>query len=251
MNIKQHVLGWDRTVGSPLLSTYLWLKGPRISRERFLGRGSFGYVARRDFFLGLQSYLQLNRVTGSYVEFGSHELNTARIALNTIGRHNLPTDITRFFLFDTFAGMPEPRGIDQQRIWRSGMNATGIEEAQRILGRDLYRTTLVPGLFQDSLVTFGHEELLPIAVAYVDCDYYESAKTVLDFLGPRLSHGSVLVFDDWDAYYADPQRGERKAFAEFAEQVSHRLSFTPFLRIASGGTSFVVHETAKIGLAVL
>jgi len=250
MNLKSEVLRLDGRSGSHLLRSYLWFKNPRISRERTFGRRDFGYSARYAFFQSLSSYLQLNRITGSYLEFGSHELNTARIAMNTIGRHNLPIKVSRFFLFDTFAGMPAPTGVDEQRIWRAGMNSTGLSVARRTLRRDLYRTTLVPGLYSDTLATFGHPDVLPIAVAYVDCDYYRSAKDVLDFLGSRLSHGSVLVFDDWDAYYADPERGERRAFKEFEAQCAGHLTFTPFMRLASGGMSFVVHEQSKIGTAV-
>jgi O-methyltransferase len=110
--------------------------------------------------------------------------------------------------------------------------------------------TLVPGLYEDTLPHFDHTALLPVAVAYVDCDYHESAKSVLDFLSSRLSHGSVLVFDDWDAYYADPMRGERRAFDEFREASEGRLSFEPFLRIPTGGHSFIVHERGLLGQPV-
>jgi O-methyltransferase len=200
-----------------------------------------------NFFGAVAAYLQLNRLSGSYVEFGSHTLSTARMALNTLGQHNIPAPATHFFLFDTFSGMPTPTGLDRQRIWRAGMNATSLSSAKKLLKRDQYRLTLVQGLFEDTLPTFEHAALLPIAVAYVDCDYYESAKSVLDFLSPRLSHGSVLVFDDWDAYYADPARGERRAFDEFKRANLGRLSFEPFLRLATGGHSFIVHDEGLLG----
>jgi hypothetical protein len=49
----------------------------------------------------------------------------------------------------------------------------------------------------------------------VDCDLYESAKVVLDFMTPLLTAGSVLVFDDWFSFRGDPAFGEQRACAEW------------------------------------
>ncbi len=115
MEVKQRILRCDSRLGHPLLRTYLSVKGPRISRIPWQGRRTFAFDSRWRFFRSVEAYLQLNRFSGSYLEFGSHTLNTARIALNTLGQHNIPAPVTHFFLFDTFAGMPTPTGVDQQR----------------------------------------------------------------------------------------------------------------------------------------
>ena len=64
---------------------------------------------------------------------------------------------------------------------------------------------LVQGLFQDTIT--GDE---PVAVAHIDGDWYESVRTCLNRIGPRLPSGGVMVIDDYD-YWS----GCRTAVDEF------------------------------------
>jgi hypothetical protein len=76
--------------------------------------------------------------------------------------------IYHFYAFDSFAGMPEPIGIDRQKIWRKGMNHTSLERFRSICKDDLHRITTVAGFFSDSLRTFRWNEKEKIALAYID-----------------------------------------------------------------------------------
>ena len=58
-------------------------------------------------------------------------------------------------------------------------------------------------------------DIKKLAVVYVDCDLYESAKDVLKFIEPYIQEGTLICFDDWNAYKGRPDRGEQKAFNEF------------------------------------
>jgi O-methyltransferase len=81
-----------------------------------------------------------------------------------------------------------------------------------------YRVGLVQGLFQD---TIKIDE--PVALAHVDCDWYESTLTCLIRIAPQLAPGGRIVIDDYwtwsgcgtavDEYVADhPElRVERRA----------------------------------------
>ena len=62
------------------------------------------------------------------------------------------------------------------------------------------------GLVQDTLAADGP----PIAVAHVDCDWYDPVLHCLDVMWARLSPGGVIVVDDYDAW-----SGCRKAVDEF------------------------------------
>jgi hypothetical protein len=57
---------------------------------------------------------------------------------------------------------------------------------------DANAVTLVKGLFQDTIT--GDE---PVALAHIDGDWYESVRTCLDRIGPRLPPGGVMVIDDY------------------------------------------------------
>jgi asparagine synthase (glutamine-hydrolysing) len=70
---------------------------------------------------------------------------------------------------------------------------------------DANNVTLVKGLFQDTIV--GDE---PVAIAHIDGDWYESVRTCLTRIGPRLPSGGVMIIDDY-FYWS----GCRKAVDEF------------------------------------
>ncbi len=64
---------------------------------------------------------------------------------------------------------------------------------------------LIEGLFEDTIV--GDE---PVALAHIDGDWYESVRTCLERIGPRLAPGGVMVVDDYEMW-----SGCRRAVDEF------------------------------------
>lgn len=198
-----------------------------------------------------QRFLQVNRIDGVYAEFGSHEVNTFRFALNTLGQYGKPVKTHHFYAFDSFEGMPEPEGIDRQKIWRKGMNATSLEKFRQLCSADMHRITAVKGFFEESLPAFKWPNEHRISVAYIDVDYYSSTAEALRFIADKLQHGSILAFDDWNCYYADPDRGQRKAVREFTELHAGRARLEPFLPISFGGMSFIYQELDKLGTSAL
>jgi hypothetical protein len=71
---------------------------------------------------------------------------------------------------------------------RKNLRDFGIETA-----RD--KVNLIQGLFEDTLYPDG-----PVALAHIDCDWYEPVRTCIDRILPKLSVGGVLVFDDYSSY---------------------------------------------------
>lgn len=207
-----------------------------------------------EWFKNAAHYLHVNRLEGVYTEFGSHEVNTFRMALNTLGnykRWGYPSRISRFYAFDSFEGMPESKGIDKQKIWRASMNFTSEDKFRKICKKDLYRITTVKGFYEDVLPKYKWNYDHKIILAYIDSDYYSSAISVLKFIKDKLAHGAILAFDDWNCYYGDPERGEKRAFAEFKEELKHIAHFEPFLPISFGGMSFIYLKRELMGKEVL
>lgn len=247
-NIDQSCLGGYlylsyRTICSNIES----LKLPRITPLSKKTLINYGLLERYKFFQSAQYFLQVNRINGVYLEFGCHEVNTFRMALNTLGSHRKPNKITRFIAFDSFEGMPSPEGIDKQMIWKTGMNHTSLEKFLEITKKDAHRIEAVKGFYSDSLKSYKLSEEDKIALAYIDCDYYSSTVDVLNFLSTKISHGTIIAFDDWDCYYADPQRGQRKAFTEFKTAMENSFLFVKFRTIGSGGMSFICLERKLVG----
>ena len=232
-------------------SVYIPLKIMRITKLPSSLQKNFALKSRLQFFERAQYYLQVNRIDGIYAEFGSHEANTFRMALRTLGLPGKPNKIFKFYAFDSFEGMPEPEGIDKQKIWRKAMNFTSEKKFRSIVKKDLHRVETVKGFYEISLPNFDFDPEEKVALAYIDCDYYSSTAVCLEFLIGNLQHGCLLAFDDWDCFYSDPKRGQKRAFYEFSEKVAENFHFEELCNIPSGGRCFVVLHKEKMGTEFL
>ncbi len=214
----------------PLLNRVPPLDHISWTREIYTG---FGRDERRSIFMSIARFAHINRpISGYYMEFGSHEGNTMRIAWDCL--HRL-FDWT-FIAFDSFEGLPRMQDFDRSDIFRPGNLATGEEDFIRIVtahGVRRERLRTVKGFYSESLTPQLRDSLQPgkAAVVYVDCDLYESTVSVLDFIHPFLQLGTIVVFDDWNCYHARPDAGERRAWREFLER-NPELVFEDFVSTA-------------------
>ena len=157
---------------------------------------------------------------GDYYEFGIYRgftFWTAQRVMTELGNESM-----RFIGLDSFAGLPAVRGLDAYKgDFFKGQFSSSDKYVRAMLdehGVDWNRTVLVPGFYEETLVPELHREqnLRPAAVVLVDCDLYESASRVLRFLADGLlQDGTILIFDDWNAFDSDDDRGERRAYREF------------------------------------
>ncbi len=109
--------------------------------------------------------------------------------------------------FDSFQGLPED--------WKPGEPA-GSYSTEGRLPACAAHVQLHQGWFEDSLPGFAAKLTEPIALLHVDCDLYSSTRTVLGNLGPKLTTGSLLVFDDFLSYAGYEQYEFRAAQEYFA-----------------------------------
>ena len=111
------------------------------------------------------------------------------------------------FLFDTFAGMPEPSSRDgvskqvyQQKKRQDADNAwcyASIGTVKENLYRTGYpaeRIHFVQGAVEDTLPSAAPDS---ISLLRLDTDWYESSLHELVHLYPRLTHGGILILDDY------------------------------------------------------
>ncbi len=101
---------------------------------------------------------------------------------------------------------------------------------------------IVEGFYEDSLASPERISLDRVAVAWVDCDLYDSTVPVLDFLAPRLAHGAVLFFDDWYCFKGSPEQGEARACREWLER-NPDISLVPWHKFHWAGRSFLVQRS--------
>lgn len=178
---------------------------------------------------------------GDYYEFGLYRGFTfwsAQQFMQTLGNKSI-----RFVGFDSFQGLPKPHGVDTYRDdFVEGQFRAGYDYVHDKLnehGVDWNRTLLIPGFFADSLTPACKKVhgLRRAAVVLVDCDLYESTTYVLAFLDDLLLDGSFVIFDDWNAFDADDEKGERRAFREFLAS-QPRWSAEPLFAYGAHGQAF-------------
>jgi O-methyltransferase len=198
---------------------------------------------RRRFFWDAFVALEINKISGDYVEFGSYGGNSLSLAYEAISEIG---NARHLWAFDSFDSLPEITDPRDER-WRNnfGLNQGGVENFyadcdRQGVPRDAY--TAVVGYFSDTLPRLGAAGApADIALVYVDCNMYTSTVSVFEFLAPRLKHGMIIAFDDYFLWTATEVSGERSALDEFLV-ANPQWHFERYKEVHYAGTSFVVEN---------
>jgi O-methyltransferase len=229
--------------------------GPKRGRlvtleERLLAVERRAIDLRRYALEEIAEYLQFAQIAGDYCEFGVAEGHAFVNAHELMGR-SFPD--MRFHAFDSFEGLPRPQGVDAQGAYTGAFHEgqfacsldafTGrlrslqVPEAQVSIHKGWFDRTLAAGQPADAIET--------VAVAWVDCDLYESTVPVLNFLASRLKPGSVVVFDDWGCYRNQPDSGEQRACREWLD-ANPQLRLDPLFSYGWTGRVFTVSAAPTV-----
>lgn len=130
----------------------------------------------------------------------------------------------RFLAFDSFAGLPKPKKIDSDHpLFREGRYDCSKEEFIKIIKKanlDLNQIEIIDGFYEQSLTVEIKKKLKidKAAIIMIDCDYYDSTVFVLRFITDLIQNGTIIIFDDWYNYKANPRKGEQLACREWLEK---------------------------------
>jgi O-methyltransferase len=227
-----------------LRSPFKWLK--RTTRPSWAKtRDRLGEAEYEAVLKNAMCYASGCKVEGDYLEFGVSWGYTFIAAFQNAQRFNLKA--MRFYAFDSFEGLPEIQGIDAQGDceYHQGQYACNVPDFQRRIsqeGVDLNRVKLVPGWYDKTLneKTKRDLQIKKAAVVWVDCDLYESTVPVLDFITDYVQSGTIILFDDWYCFKADPNRGERRAFTEWLARNPTIRAFE-YKKFEAAGNSFILN----------
>jgi hypothetical protein len=183
-------------------------------------------------------YIVRNAVPGDIVECGVWRGGASMVAALSLLSEGDTT--RRVWLYDTFAGMTAPTakdthrwaatyrwaGQDARKIWQQSKRGdsnewcyAALDEVQQNLFATGYPQSQLEFVKGDVAKTLSSGGPAKIAVLRLDTDWYESTKTALQVLYPRLSENGVLIIDDYGVW-----AGARQAVDEyFAEQKINML----------------------------
>jgi len=166
-------------------------------------------------------WVQESKLRGHYLEFGVGAGRSAVAAIRA-NRRSTTQCIERYFLFDSFAGLPPLTGPDESSAqFAEGDFAFSVDEVAAKLAQhgviDGADVVLVPGYFEQSLPAFDPLELRGglAAIVHMDVDLHGSCAAALAFLTPYVQPGTLFLFDDWNCFAARSDKGERRATREW------------------------------------
>lgn len=199
-------------------------RGGWKSVARILVRGNPPYFETRKYKLIDISLRRLKKwgVSGDYFEFGLFRGRAFLSAYELKKKYGLDMHL---YGFDSFEGLPAVSGKDASwGVFNSGQYKCSIDDFEGILQEfrvPQHAYTLIPGFYDKSLPDVASEGAIgskQCALAYIDCDLYESTVPVLEFLNSYLVGGSVIIFDDWFSFAGDPYSGQIRAVREWEEE---------------------------------
>lgn len=177
---------------------------------------------------------------GTYYEFGVFKGFSIWFAQQYFDLH-YPGKIDHYFGFDSFQGLPHSE-VDQNPLWTPGNYSAAYETVQQHIEHwhgDLSRLTLVKGFFDLPFLHSLDYNFEKASVCVIDSDLYESARDALEFIRHSLQVGTLLLFDDYNAFNKSPDHGERRAFREFQEHYPNVI-FQSLFSIGHHGQCFQI-----------
>jgi hypothetical protein len=181
-------------------------------------------------------YVHRLQIPGAFVECGVWRGGSSMAAALTL--LDCGCNTREFYLYDTYEGMTAPSDID---VSHDGVSAaeqlqttprgSGVwcEASETEVRNNMLATGWPSPLIH--LIKGPVEQTIPtvtpgrIAILRLDTDWYESTRHELTHLFPLLSHGGVLIIDDYGHW-----KGSRRATDEFLaghpDFFLHRVDYT-------------------------
>ena len=223
------------------------------NNQRFRQSQSF------EFYRNAMEFIISSHIAGSYFEFGTHRARTFTMVmgLDDFYASNMGATaggltpksgggfMDKYFAFDSFEGWPSfVNGTEDLQFAPGGAKTSELEFLNLLTsyGQSIERVELVKGFYEKSLTkslaTRLSSENVKASLITVDCNLYESYKSVFAWVDQFMQPGTVLFLDDYNLFKAQPTEGPRLAFHEYKERT--KWKFEPFLSVASCGYSFIV-----------
>ncbi len=175
------------------------------------------YMPAEQFHIEWRAYLagwaakQCLGLPGDFVECG---VNRGFLALFIYEYTGLDQRGKRFFLFDTYEGIPEAQMSTEEAKFAKSKNAryyqhTDFDHVRRCFAP--YRgATLVKGIVPDSL---AGQEIDQVAFLSIDMNIAAPEIAAFQWFWPRLSPGGICLLDDYNSPAHRPQKAAFDALA--------------------------------------
>jgi O-methyltransferase len=184
-------------------------------RKTFLKFRDFTMVPEDVYIGNLRLVAGVTGVPGAVIECGTWRGGMIAGMADTLGAGR------RYYLFDSFEGLPPAKEIDGAAAMAWQRNTSGpmyhnncrASEAEARQAMSMSAATdykVVKGWFRDTL---PKARVGPVAVLRLDADWYDSTKEILDSLADSVVPGGLILVDDYYVY-----EGCTRAVNEYASK---------------------------------
>ena len=132
----------------------------------------------------------MDNIQGDYIEFGIFKGKSLYHSIKVAKKLKLYNDIT-------FWGLDSFKGFLLKIIIFTHLKILSL---QKKLLKSFFKnkkTKIIEGFFDQSLNNEQLIDIKNISFAFVDCDIYESAEEVFQYLNKRISKGGFIMIDDF------------------------------------------------------
>ena len=214
-------------------------------------------------FHKLWGHVFSNHLYGDYVEFGvykgdsmhtsitqfklfqkwlQNEKNSNEAWRKKIASQSPLNNEIVFHGLDTFSGMPD--NSENNFSFSKGTFKSDFKTVEKKIKKISNNFILYKGLFSDNSESLkknlGEKK---IVIANLDCDIYQSTTDALNIIDEHLQIGSIIMFDDFNAFNSNDKKGQRKAFNEY-KQISN-WKFESHINYMYSGKCFLITDLKK------
>jgi len=210
---------------------------------------------RHTMFRDATRFIDYELIGGDIFEFGVYSGRSLALLsyYHELNKNNIhKIDFSRKIIgFDSFDGLPDSNNHPRWKKNMFGINHSYhpiINIGDKITPDviyDLFKKCNLPkpnievGDFSYTIKNTIGSVYNKAALIHIDCDLYESTKTVLFGIESIIQEGTILLFDDWFNFKGNKDKGEQKAFYEFFEKNS-KWSYVEYKTYATFGKSFII-----------
>tara|TARA_B100001057_G_C22774766_1_gene921144 strand:- start:644 stop:1363 length:720 start_codon:yes stop_codon:yes gene_type:complete len=183
---------------------------------------------------------------GDYLEFGvftGSSFNFAmkiNIKMEKIFKKKIDT---HFIGFDSFDGFGEIKQIDENPSFQNNLFKVDKKKVIKNIERNSknQKYKLIEGFYQKTIKNKNTNDygIDKSRIIMIDCDLKESTTLALNFVKPSLQEGTIIIFDDFNFYKGNSNKGEYGAFEDFKSK-NPNIKFRKIFDYGYSGRAFIV-----------
>ena len=135
--------------------------------------------------------INLDNINGDYIEFGIFKGKSLLHSVKTYNKLSKKTEKINFYGLDSFEGFP----VDNHNFYNKENFQVSYNKVSKLFSK-YPEVKISKGFFKDTLKNDEFQNN-SYAFVFIDCDIYESAVDIFEYVNGKISKGGFLMIDDF------------------------------------------------------